>query len=163
MDNGVLADKLRKYIGRRVRITSHYRGERTIQYDGTVWPELTSVNLDTFGRVWIHTNDGISQMVVPEGLSIDLEPATGTHDFASGVDRVEAIATALRRYGPTRKQERAWCMCASCSKRRKSEHVDIDSGPTFDEDVASDVTPKQASPTPTPPPPPSDDLDLTGL
>jgi hypothetical protein len=159
MDNGVLADKLRQYIGRRVRITSHVRGERTVQYDGTVWPELTSVTVDDAGRVWIHTNDGISQMVVLEGLSIDLEPATGTHDFASGVDRIEAIATALRRYGPTRKQERAWCMCASCSGRRKSEYVDVDSGPTFDEDVASDVTPKHTPPTS----PPGDDLDLTGL
>ena len=118
MTTDELVTQLTFYIGRQCQITSDVRGAGlpAVQWHPERWPTLTAVDRNN-GTVWCHTNDGISFAVVPDGLVIELAPAVGTMDFASGADRIESIATAIRRYGPTPGELRQRCHCATCKAR----------------------------------------------
>lgn len=114
MTDAELAAQLQQYIGRRVRITSNLRGGGApIQWHDGTWPLITSVT-ETDNGVWCHSDDGVSWLVVAGELKIELEPVRGTYDFAQAADQMEAIATALRRYGPTPVQKRKRCACPAC-------------------------------------------------
>ncbi len=88
---------LEPYIGRRVRITSELLSSSSLQH-GDTWAELTAVRQNR-GRVWCDFDSGLSHVVCLKGLHIELEPVRGSYDMAEGRDQMEAIGTALRRYG----------------------------------------------------------------
>jgi hypothetical protein len=153
MDNTSLEKKLRQYIGRRVRISSHVRGGRpSVVLDAGRYPELMGVRQDDT-QVWIHTDDGVWQVVVQEGLTIEPEPIVGTHDMMGVQDIGEAVATVIRRYGPSGREQRGRCSCPVCIERREQEERDVDSGPVFDD----------APKAPDKPSEPSNGLDLSKM
>lgn len=118
MNSDELSEHLNQYVGRRVRIWSQVTG------DGFTWkpghyPTLLAAvpaPLDgaTHTRVWVTYEGGFGFQVNDDALTIELEPAYGTYDFASGRDQMEAIGTAIRRYGPTHAQLRERCNCVTC-------------------------------------------------
>lgn len=95
--NKCLVTALEPYIGRRVRITSKALSSTSLDH-GDIWPVLTAVRKNS-GRVWCDFESGLSHVVSLEGLHIELEPVRGSYDLAAGRDQMEAIGTALRRYG----------------------------------------------------------------
>jgi hypothetical protein len=156
MDNTSLEKKLRQYIGRRVRISSHVRGNRpSVVLDAGRYPELMGVRQDET-QVWIHTDDGVWQVVVQEGLTIEPEPIVGTHDMMEMQDIGEAVATVIRRYGPTGREKRGWCSCPVCVERREQEERDVDSGPVFHDEPKVEPVPDKSSE-------PDDGLDLSKM
>ena len=88
---------LEPYIGRRVRITSEVLSSTSLNH-GDSWPMLTAVR-ENDKRVWCDFDSGLSHVVSLKGLDIELEPIRGSYDLAEGRDQMEAIGTALRRYG----------------------------------------------------------------
>lgn len=157
MNSQELVDKLKQYEGQHVRITSHVRGDRAgVLLEPGCWPMLIEAKLDSQDAAWIHTDDGVWQVVVNEGLVIELEPVIGTYDLASGRDRMEAVGTAIRRYGPTPREYREQCHCGLCQARHESERA-RDDGPEF-KDTARPKVGDALEPTPL-----DDTLDISGL
>jgi hypothetical protein len=126
MTSTELQELLTKYIGRRVRISSHVRGggqNCLVWRHG--WPVLSNVDVHN-DDVWCHSDDGVSWLVVPEGLKVEAEPAMGTFDFASSIDQMTTIGTILNMYGSTPKQRRGLCACKACLVRRMAEAKELD-------------------------------------
>lgn len=162
MDNEALADKLRKYVGRTVRIRSFTRPgslRYSIVYEQGQWPVLQAVDVRD-GEVWMHTDDGVWSTVVEEGLDIELPAAVGTYDFADGRDQMEAVGTAIRRYGPTSRDVREQCGCPTCSARHEAER-NVDVGPAYDEPESNLDSKLESEPRTSKREP--DTLDLSGL
>ena len=121
-----LQELLTKYVGRRVRISSHVRGggqNCLVWRHG--WPVLSNVDIHN-NDVWCHSDDGVSWLVVSEGLKVEAEPAMGTFDFANSVDQMTTIGTILNMYGPTPKQQRGLCVCGACRASRVAEAKELD-------------------------------------
>ena len=108
------------YVGRRCRIASDTSG---IAWKIGQWPTLTEVKLHN-EAVWLHDDTGAWWEVRLEGLTIELEPCLGSFDFSAKADLLEAIGTAMRRFGPTPADRRKSCNCASCSATRDSLESD---------------------------------------
>jgi hypothetical protein len=97
MNSDELHKKLAQYVGLRVRISSDATSSGTLWRDS--YPELIEVvTRETDGAVCCKTSDGVWSVVVPEGLTIETEPALGTHDFAEPVKQMEMIGAALTAY-----------------------------------------------------------------
>ncbi len=105
-----LVTLLTPYVGRACRISSTVS---SVAWRANQWPTLTEVK-QVAQAVWLHYDDGYSYEVSSSGLTIELEPCLGSYDFALAADRMEAIATAIRRYGPTNVEKRGRCDCAVC-------------------------------------------------
>jgi hypothetical protein len=126
MTNTELQELLTKYVGRRVRISSHVRGggqNCLVWRHG--WPVLSNVDIHD-DDVWCHSDDGVSWLVVSEGLKVEAEPAVGTFDFAGSVDQMTTIGTILNMYGSTPRQQRDSCACKACQVRRMAEAKELD-------------------------------------
>ena len=127
MTSTELQELLTKYVGRRVRISSHVRGggqNCLVWRHG--WPVLSNVDIHDDDDVWCHSDDGVSWLVVTEGLKIEAEPAVGTFDFAGGIDQMTTIGTILTMYGTTPKQRRGLCVCEACRAGRMAEAKELD-------------------------------------
>lgn len=97
MNSDELHKKLAEYVGLRVRISSDATSSGALWRDS--YPELIEVvTRETDGAVCCKTNDGVWSVVVPEGLTIEIEPALGTHDFAEPVKQMELIGAAVQAY-----------------------------------------------------------------
>ena len=97
MNSDELHKKLAGYVGLRVRISSDATSSGALWRDS--YPELIEVvTRETDGAVCCKTNDGVWSIVVPEGLTIEIEPALGTHDFAAPVKQMELIGAAVQAY-----------------------------------------------------------------
>tara|TARA_Y100000296_G_C5085746_1_gene212303 strand:- start:76 stop:444 length:369 start_codon:yes stop_codon:yes gene_type:complete len=97
MNSNELHKKLAGYVGLRVRISSDATSSGSLWRDS--YPELVEVvTRETDGAVCCKTNDGVWSVVVPEGLTIEIEPALGTHDFAEPVKQMELIGAAVKAY-----------------------------------------------------------------
>jgi len=125
MNSDELSDYLGQYIGRKVRIWSRVTGNNMVWQPGH-YPRLVSVTLApdegaTHTRVWCEFDNGVAIQVDDDALTVELEPANGTYDFAEGRDQMEAIGTAIRRYGPTEKTLRDRCSCLTCQIQHQAE------------------------------------------
>jgi hypothetical protein len=89
--NDVLFDRLRSYVGRRVKIQSSI-----VRHDG--WELLVDVTRTADGIVWAHGQDGTSWVVSEDGLEVKVEEVEGTHDMATGAWQMWAVDEARRRY-----------------------------------------------------------------
>jgi hypothetical protein len=97
MNSDELHKELAKYVGLRVRISSDATSSGALWRDS--YPELIEVvTRETDGAVCCKTNDGVWSIVVAEGLTIEVEPALGTHDFAEPVKQMEQIGVAVKAY-----------------------------------------------------------------
>ncbi len=96
MTSKELYDKLSKYVGLRVRISSDATSSGLWR---DTYPELNEVIMrETDHAVCCKTNDGVWSVVVEDGLMIEVEPAIGTHDFAEPVRQMELIGAARKAY-----------------------------------------------------------------
>jgi len=125
MNSDELAEYLNQYVGRRIRVWSQLTGEGMSWLPGR-YPILASVMAapkvgTTHTRVWCTYEGGIGFQVDDNGLTLELEPAVGTYDFALGRDQMEAIGTAIRRYGPTENVLRNRCNCIVCQAMHYEE------------------------------------------
>ncbi len=157
MSNEELLRLLQPYVKRRVRISSN---ASSIAWQANQWPMLTSVKAVN-GDVWLHYDDGYSYEVSFDGLTVELEPCLGSYDFAAGADQLEAIATAIRRYGPSPIERRARCSCNSCSAAYGASdkaHEAAWLGVEEQRDKLPEVPPEvpDEPPAPTQPPPPDE-------
>ncbi len=127
MNSEQLAEELNKYIGRRVRIWSQLTGPGITWRPGdyNVLQSVVPATLPNTAhtRVWLTYDDGLAYQVDDDKLLVELEPAVGTYDFAQGRDQMEAIATALRRFGPTAKTMRTRCSCVTCSAQHQLDEA----------------------------------------
>ena len=97
MNSEELHKKLAQYIGLRVRISSDATASGALWRDS--YPELVEVvTRETDNAVCCKTNDGVWSIVVPEGLTIEAEPAIGTYDFAEPAKQMELIGAARKAY-----------------------------------------------------------------
>jgi hypothetical protein len=96
MTSKELYDKLAKYVGLRVRISSDATSSGSWRDS---YPELTEVVIrESDSAVCCKTNDGVWSIVIEAGLTIEFEPAIGTHDFAAPVKQMELIGAARKAY-----------------------------------------------------------------
>ena len=96
MTSKELYDKLSRYVGLRVRISSDATSSGSWRDS---YPELTEVVMrDSDNAVCCKTSDGVWCIVIEEGLEIEIEPAIGTHDFASPVKQMVLIGAARKAY-----------------------------------------------------------------
>ena len=97
MNSKELHKTLAQYIGLRVRISSDATSSNTLWRDS--YPELVEViPRETDDAVCCKTSDGVWSIVIPEGLTIEVEPAIGTHDFAEPAKQMELIGAARKAY-----------------------------------------------------------------
>ena len=97
MTSKELYDKLSGYVGLRVRISSDATSSGS--WRDYSYPELIEVVVrDSDNAVCCKTSDGVWCIVIEEGLEIEVEPAIGTHDFASPVRQMELIGAARKAY-----------------------------------------------------------------
>lgn len=95
MNNDELLAILKPYEGRVCRISSD---ASHVAWRANEWPQIEAVYVNPVGEVWVRAADGASWLVTGDGLTIELEPAVGTYDYAAGVDQMRAVGTVLRLY-----------------------------------------------------------------
>ena len=96
MNSKELHEKLARYVGLRVRVSSDATS-KGLWRDS--YPELTEVvTRESDGAVCCKTSDGVWSIVVEEGLNIEVEPAIGTHDFAEPARQMELIGATRKAY-----------------------------------------------------------------
>ena len=96
MTSKELYDKLSEFVGLRVRISSDATSKGLWR---DTYPELREVILrESDQAVCCKTNDGVWSVVVEEGLTIEIEPAIGTHDFAEPARQMALIGAARKAY-----------------------------------------------------------------
>ena len=116
MTSKELHEKLAQYVGLRVRVSSDATSKGLWR---DTYPELTEViTRESDGAVCCKTSDGVWSIVIPEGLTIEVEPALGTYDFAKPVIQMERTHAGLVAYGeaetespptrPTRRRKLDW-------------------------------------------------------
>jgi hypothetical protein len=108
-----LVERLRGLIGRKVSIQSSIIHGPA----GAILGDVTVVD----GRVWVHTQDGVSWVVDKETVEIEIEDVDGTRDFASVNDVGGKVAEFRTRYGAIETELRRKCQCYVCEGRRKGK------------------------------------------
>ena len=113
-----LVERLRGLIGRKVSIQSSIIHGPA----GAILGDVTVVD----GRVWVHTQDGVSWVVDKETVEIEIEDVDGTRDFASVNDVGGKVAEFSARYGTTEVELKRKCQCHVCESGRKGKEDERD-------------------------------------
>ena len=114
MTSNDLCTYLTQYLNRRVRVGSALTSTSWRVARGRVSSTMAYAIPSRSTRVWCRFDNGVSVEVDDDGLTVELPPATGTYDFATARDQMEAIGTAIRRYGPTQAVLAKRCKCPTC-------------------------------------------------